>query len=99
MGYIFRLNGTYTGKGVYQNSFTRPVSCFGVSIYKSFFNGRLDCTVEGNDLFHTVRDATTQYDNKVKIYRETQRNTQEVKLTVHYKFKGTGAGLDEQQRL
>ena len=106
MGYIFRLNGTYTGKGVYQNSFTRPVSCFGVSIYKSFFNGRLDCTVEGNDLFHTVRDATTPYDNKVKIYRETQRNTQEVKLTVHYKFnlqkskyKGTGAGLDEQQRL
>lgn len=106
MGYISRLNGTYTGKGVYQNSFTRPVSCFGVSIYKSFFNGRLDCTVEGNDLFHTVRDATTQYDNKVKIYRETQRNTQEVKLTVHYKFnlqkskyKGTGAGLDEQQRL
>ena len=78
----------------------------GVSIYKSCFNGRLDCTVEGNDLFHTVRDATTQYDNKVKIYRETQRNTQEVKLTVHYKFnlqkskyKGTGAGLDEQQRL
>ena len=106
MGYISRLNGTYTGKGVYQNSFTRPVSCFGVSIYKSFFNGRLDCSVEGNDLFHTVRDATTQYDNKVKIYRETQRNTQEVKLTVHYKFnlqkskyKGTGAGLDEQQRL
>ena len=106
MGYIFRLNGTYTGKGVYQNSFTRPVSCFGVSIYKSFFNGRLDCTVEGIDLFHTVRDATTPYDNKVKIYRETQRNTQEVKLTVHYKFnlqkskyKGTGAGLDEQQRL
>ena len=87
MGYIFRLNGTYTGKGVYQNSFTRPVSCFGVSIYKSFFNGRLDCTVEGNDLFHTVRDATTQYDNKVKIYRETQRNTQEVKLPLNYILK------------
>lgn len=106
VGYIFRLNGTYTGRGVYQNSYTRPVSCFGVSIYKSFFNGRLDCTVEGNDLFHTVRDATTQYDNRVNLYRETQRNTQEVKLTVHYKFnlqkskyKGTGAGLDEQQRL
>lgn len=106
VGYIFRLNGTYTGRGVYLNSYTRPVSCFGVSIYKSFFNGRLDCTVEGNDLFHTVRDATTQYDNRVNLYRETQRNTQEVKLTVHYKFnlqkskyKGTGAGLDEQQRL
>lgn len=106
VGYIFRLNGTYTGRGVYQNSYTRPVSCFGVSIYKSFFNGRLDCTVEGNDLFHTVRDATTQYDNRVNLYRETQRNTQEVKLTVHYKFnlqkskyKGTGAGLNEQQRL
>ena len=35
-----------------------------------------------------------------------KRNTQEVKLTVHYKFnlqkskyKGTGAGLGEQQRL
>lgn len=106
VGYIFRLNGTYTGRGVYQNSYTRPVSCFGVSIYKSFFNGRLDCTVEGNDLFHTVRDETTQYDNRVNLYRETQRNTQEVKLTVHYKFnlqkskyKGTGAGLNEQQRL
>ena len=105
-GYIFRLNGSYTGKGVYQNNCTRPVSCFGVSVYKAFFNGRLDCTLEGNDLLHTVRDASTLYDNRVNLYRETQRNTREVKLTVHYKFnlqkskyKGTGAGLDEQQRL
>lgn len=105
-GYIFRLNGEYTGKGVYQNTYTRPVSCLSASLYKSFFNGRLDCLLEGNDLFHSLRDASTQYDGRVKMFRETKRNTQEVKLTVHYKFnlqkskyKGTGAGLDEQQRL
>lgn len=73
---------------------------------KSFFNGRVDCLLEGNDLFHSMRDANTQYDDRVKMFRETKRNTQEVKLTVHYKFnlqkskyKGTGAGLGEQQRL
>jgi len=105
-GYIFRLDGEYTGKGVYQNTYTRPVSCLRVSLYKSFFNGRLDCLLEGNDLFHTLRDASTQYDGRVKMFRATKQNTQEVKLTVHYKFnlqkskyKGTGAGLDEQQRL
>ena len=105
-GYIFRLNGEYTGKGVYQNCYTRPVSCLSTSIYKSFFNGRVDCLLEGNDLFHSMRDANTQYDDLVKMFRETKRNTQEVKLTVHYKFnlqkskyKGTGAGLGEQQRL
>ena len=105
-GYIFRLNGEYTGKGVYQNCYTRPVSCLSTSIYKSFFNGRVDCLLEGNDLFHSMRDANTQYDDRVKMFRETKRNTQEVKLTVHYKFnlqkskyKGTGAGLGEQQRL
>lgn len=105
-GYIFRLDGEYTGKGVYQNTYTRPVSCLSVSLYKSFFNGRLDCLLEGNDLFHTMRDASTQYDGRVKMFRATKQNTQEVKLTVHYKFnlqkskyKGTGAGLGEQQRL
>lgn len=105
-GYIFRLNGEYTGKGVYQNCYTRSVSCLSTSIYKSFFNGRVDCLLEGNDLFHSMRDANTQYDDRVKMFRETKRNTQEVKLTVHYKFnlqkskyKGTGAGLGEQQRL
>lgn len=66
----------------------------------------MDCLLEGNDLFHSMRDANTQYDDRVKMFRETKRNTQEVKLTVHYKFnlqkskyKGTGAGLGEQQRL
>lgn len=105
-GYILRLDGEYTGKGVYQNTYIRPVSCLSVSLYKSFFNGRLDCLLEGNDLFHTMRDASTQYDGRVKMFRATKQNTQEVKLTVHYKFnlqkskyKGTGAGLGEQQRL
>lgn len=105
-GYILRLDGEYTGKGVYQNTYIRPVSCLSVSLYKSFFNGRLDCLLEGNDLFHTMRDASTQYDGRVKMFRATKQNMQEVKLTVHYKFnlqkskyKGTGAGLGEQQRL
>ena len=68
-GYIFRLNGEYTGKGVYQNCYTRPVSCLSTSIYKSFFNGRVDCLLEGNDLFHSMRDANTQYDDRVKMFR------------------------------
>lgn len=62
--------------------------------------------LEGTDLLHTLREASTFYFNKTLEYRETKNNSRGISLTLRYKlnnkqreYKGTGAGNEERQRL
>ncbi|WP_304408191.1 outer membrane beta-barrel family protein [Bacteroides acidifaciens] len=105
-GFILRIDGTWNSCGFTQNQKIKSSGYVNVSLNKEFDNGRYNILLEGNDLFHTIRDASCFYDRRTFEYRSTKDNTRQIKITFSYRFnnksskyKGTEAGVDEMQRL
>ncbi len=104
-GFLLRVDGNWDSTGYYQNKRLRSAGAVNASLYKELGLGEWSFLLEGNDLFHTLRDASFEYDKNTQEYRSTKDNTRQVKLTIRYRFnhrqsqyKGTGAGADERQR-
>ena len=75
-------------------------------LQKSFFNERLSCTLYANDIFHTSKTKMTTYYAIGLTDQDVYTYTQCVGLTLSYnfnvsrsKYKGSGAGNDEKNRL
>ena len=75
-------------------------------LQKSFFNERLSCTLYANDIFRTARTKMTTYYAIGLTDQDVYTYTQCVGLTLSYnfnvsrsKYKGSGAGNDEKNRL
>ena len=75
-------------------------------LQKSFLKGRLAATLYANDIFHTAKNKTTTYYAIGKTAQDYYSYTQSVGLTLSYnfnvagsKYRGTGAGNDERNRL
>ena len=75
-------------------------------IQKSFCNGQLTTTLYANDIFRTSKNKITTYYAIGKTAQDIYNYTQCVGLTINYnfnfsgsKYKGTGAGNDEKNRL
>ena len=78
---------------------------FGVYINKSFLNDRLSVRLNGNNLFKSRRKLTLYMPNYI-LHQDAWDNSRRISLSVSYRFnstrskyKGEGAGLDEQKRL
>lgn len=105
-GFIFRIDAALDSNGKSQNKKLKSTGFVNTSLSKELCNDKLSFLLEGNDLFHTMRDASYQFDMRSMQYRATKDNTRQVKLTIRYKFngnnsqyKGTGAGINEMNRL
>jgi len=106
-GFLVTLDGNYQGKGSYQNiELTQDVFVVNLGVTKSFLNDQLSFTLKGHDLFHGNRMGVKAYNNKLHILQNSKRDTQELEITLRYKFntngsryKGTGAGQNEFNRL
>ena len=93
----------YTGSNFKIES-TNPMLSFSVS--KDFFQRRLNIKLTGNDLFNQGKSRGTFYFDRM-IFRKTEDNdTRCVSLSLRYRFnvtpskyKGTGAGNAERNRL
>lgn len=77
-----------------------------VSISKSFLKDALTLEIKGNDLLYKCWDADLLYNQKMELLQVSKRGTRELQLTLRYKFnttrskyKGTGAGNAELNRL
>ena len=75
-------------------------------LQKSFFNERLSCTLYANDIFRTSKSKMTTYYAIGLTDQDVYTYTQCVGLTLSYnfnvsrsKYKGSGAGNDEKNRL
>lgn len=75
-------------------------------VHKSFLDGMLSCNLYVNDIFKSQRDRWTVRTSKVSTYKDGYGYTRGVELQVSYffnykrsKYKGQGAGKDEQNRL
>ena len=76
------------------------------SVQKSFFKGRLSCTLYANDIFRTSTTKNTTYYAIGQTAQDYYAYEQCVGITLSYnfnasssKYKGTGAGNDEKSRL
>ena len=75
-------------------------------LQKSFMNERLNCVLFANDIFRTSNNDMTTYYAIGKTAQDIYSYTQCVGFTLSYnfnatrsKYKGTGAGNDEKDRL
>ena len=76
------------------------------SISKDFFNRHLNIKLTGNDLFNGGINRFTLYSNRLMIHKEEDNDSRYVSLSLRYRFnvtpskyKGTGAGNAEKNRL
>lgn len=106
-GFIFNVDFTYVGKGNTMNVYlhkARPQ--LDLSLVKTFFHDRLSVQLQGDDLFRKMIDANRLYDTHSVFENANVYDTREFSITVRYKFnsgknryKGTGAGNEEKNRL
>ncbi len=104
-GFLLDLNGSWTTKG-YQNNIYLADDMFNVnaSIYKSFLKERLVLQLQANNIFNPKQIATVY--SGIRVLQNTQVMHRQVLLTVRYKFnttrskyKGTGAGESQKNRM
>jgi hypothetical protein len=101
------LNFRYQGPGHYQNIYLDyHHTVLDVSLVKTFFNDRLSIKLAGEDLLDRSRDGNLAYNHQVKLWQGNYYDRRRFVATVRYnfnttrsKYKGTGAGNDEKNRL
>ena len=101
------LNFRYQGPGHYQNIYLDyHQAVLNISIVKTFFNDRLSIKLAGEDLFDRSRDGNLVYNHQVKLWQGNYYDRRRFVATIRYKFnttrskyKGTGAGNAEKNRL
>ena len=101
------LDFRYQGPGHYQNIYLDyHQTVLDVSIVKTFFNDRLSIKLAGEDLLDRRRDGNLIYNHQVKLWQGNYYDRRQFAATIRYKFnttrskyKGTGAGNDEKNRL
>ena len=101
------LNFRYQSPGHYQNIYLDyHHTVLNVSIVKTFFNNRLSIKLAGEDLLDRSRDGNLVYNHQVKLWQGNYYDRRQFVATIRYKFnttrskyKGTGAGNDEKNRL
>ena len=97
---------SYTTKGYERNIYLyKPKFCTNVSVYKSFLKDRLSFDLFIYDLFGHISHMSAHY-GKMKDLIVDGLSTSKVSLTVRYKFntarskyKGTGAGESQKNRM
>ena len=93
--------------GYQQNAWfncTNPI--LSLSVSKEFFNRRLNVKLTGNDLFNGGINRFTLYSNRFMISKIEDNDSRCIQLSLRYRFnvtplkyKGTGAGNAEKNRL
>ncbi len=100
------LNFSFTSSGDMQNvTLTKPNYLLSMGVTKTFLNDRLSVKITGYNLLGSQEHYKLNYG--LRKMRQTQRRDhREVEFTVRYKFnaaqskyKGTGAGSSEKERL
>ena len=89
-----------------QNCYLEATNCLNISIDKSLFNDAFEISLKANDIFDANNERITMYNGDIKVGANNYQESRNVVLSVRYtlnasrsKYKGTGAGNDEKQRL
>ena len=104
---MFTLMMSYITKGHEKNQYLyKPMFCTNISAYKAFLKDRLSFQLFIYDLFGTNDSHMIAHFGKIKEMVYDGLSTSKVSLTVRYKFnttrskyKGTGAGESQKNRM
>lgn len=106
-GWLATLDADLTTKGNQENLYSSR--CSGgvdVSITKSWLHDRLSIRLQGSDLFYTNKQGMLMRAGQMQSEQTSWSDSREIALTLRYKFnttrskyKGTGAGNAEKNRL
>lgn len=104
---MFTWMMSYITKGHEENQYLyKPMFCTNVSVYKAFLKNRLSFQLFIYDLFGTNNSHMIAHFGKMKETVYDGLSTSKVSLTVRYKFnttrskyKGTGAGESQKNRM
>ena len=104
--YQLRIDGSYQGSGNSQNMKLDDLWNIDASAGKSFFNDRLSLRIAVHDIFNMYKFKPQMYNHNLLILQQNVTDTRYVTFTLHYnlnisgkKYKGTGAGNEEKNRL
>jgi len=100
------LTMKFTSKGDDKNiSLMRNMFQTNISLTKTFFEQRLSIRLAGYDLFH-ARQKIKLYNQQMQLVQDNSLDTRYAEITIRYnfnatrsKYKGTGAGNAEKNRL
>lgn len=106
-GITLNVDYRYQGKGNSRNvCLAKEQHVLDVSVSKSFLDDALTLEVKGNDLLYKNWDASLLYNQNMELLQEARHQSRSLRLTLRYKFnttrskyKGTGAGNAEINRL
>ena len=105
--FIVTLDAKYMGEGDAQNvHLINNNVVVNASISKSFLNDRLNLSLKAHDLFWQDTTGNLLYNDKMELFQTNRYDSRELEFTVRYRFnaakskyKGTGAGESEIDRL
>ena len=104
-GFLLDVNGSWTTKG-YQNNIYLADDMIDVnaSLYKSFLKDRLTLQLQAYNIFNPKQVATVY--SGIRVMQNKQVMHRQISLTLRYKFnttrskyKGTGAGESQKNRM
>ncbi len=106
-GWVASIEMNYQSKGDRENySETKNIFYTDAGITKFFFNDKLSVKLSGTDLFHGIKSGNRMYFNRMSSLQVSKYDSRKIILTVRYKFnatrnkyKGSGAGESEKERL
>ena len=107
LGFMLGLDSYIQSAGATQNIYSeKPNGYVNVSVRKSFLNEALSVELRGNDIFNTNKISYSMYSGDYYLYQKSTWDRQEFAVTVRYKFntakskyKGTGAGDSQKNRM
>ena len=100
------LQSSYTGSNHWAFIYRGSTFMVNARLQKTFLKGQLSAVLYANDIFRTAKTKITTYYAIGKTAQEVYTYTQQVGITLSYsfnasmsKYKGTGAGHEERNRL
>ena len=104
---LLTLDMRFQGRGDFQNIYlSKNEFTVNIGLTKSFINDQLQVSIKGHDIFKGKNEGNLLYNHQMDLHQITWYDSRKAELTVRYKFnsakskyKGTGAGQKEINRL
>lgn len=97
---------SFQTRGNVENMYVRSQSVFNIALYRTFCNGKFDLRIAGKDLLDGSSMRGILYSGDMQMIHTERFDTRRCEITFRYhlnvtksKYKGTGAGNLEKERL
>lgn len=104
--WVFDIDLMVRSSGYRQNSYLKAAGYLNLGIRKSFFDNKFTVGLTANDIFNTNNSRMITYNGDIKVITNNYQESRNIVLTFRYnfntsrsKYKGTGAGINEKNRL